>query len=185
MKAVVILWHTGPLFAFFGTRAAARGPFEQPNRVVLSTLNVGIPMRVVKRLVILSALTALTGCVSARATLLTPNRHAPVPANDVYVYLQADEVPSGCERVALIHAEGDASATNEQQMIAAARKRAGKVGANAILIDELRNPRMGTRVAAEVFGLPADRKGQMIAFRCPDPASATATTDARTSAREP
>jgi hypothetical protein len=119
-------------------------------------------------ILILGVAAALTACVSAQTTMLTPNRYAPVAAGDVHVYLEPEEVPDSCERVALIHASGNVDLTNERQMITTARKRAGKAGANAIVIRSLRDPNVGTRVAAEVFGLPADRKGQMIAYRCPD-----------------
>lgn len=115
-----------------------------------------------------SSLLLLTGCVSARATMLGSERYAPVPAEGVRIYLDETRVPEACERIALIHTEGEAATTDEAQMIAAARRRAGKVGANALLVDTLRDPSTGTRIAAVVFGVPADRKGQMLAFRCPE-----------------
>ena len=107
-------------------------------------------------------------CVTAKATMLSPTTHAPVPEQQVAVFLREDEVPEACERIALIHTSGDASMTDETQMIAAARRRAGKVGANAVLLTNVRDPSTGTRVAAAVFGISANRKGQQIAFRCPD-----------------
>jgi hypothetical protein len=112
-------------------------------------------------------ISTLAGCVTARATMLIPSRGAPVPEDQVFVYLDSDELPDGCVRVALIHAQGNVDITHEQQMIRAAKRRAGKVGANAIVLERIRDPSTGTRVAAEVFGLPADRKGQMIAYHCP------------------
>jgi hypothetical protein len=100
--------------------------------------------------------------------MLTPDRYAPVPEEQVRVYLAEDEVPEQCERIALIHAEGPPDATTRPQMIRAAQRRAGKIGANALLLSSIRDPRFGTRVAAEVFGVSADRKGQMVAYRCAD-----------------
>lgn len=113
------------------------------------------------------ALLLLAGCVSARATMLTANSYAPVPENEVRIFLNEDEAPAECERIALIHTEGDADTTNESQMITAARRRAGKVGANAIVLGTVRDPSTGTRVAGAIFGIPANRKGQMLALRCP------------------
>jgi hypothetical protein len=124
-------------------------------------------MRLHRSVALLMMGIALTGCVRAHTTLLTPHRYEPVPAEEVAVYLSADEVPAACERVALIHAEGDATWTNESQMISAARKRAGQAGGNAVVLRSMRDPSTGTRIAASVFGIPADRKGQLIAFRCP------------------
>lgn len=110
----------------------------------------------------------VSGCVSARATMLNPSRtYAPVPENEVRIYTSEERVPDGCERVALIHAEGDASTTNQSQMLNAARRRAGKVGGNALLLGEVREPATTTSVAAVVFGTPADRRGEMIALYCP------------------
>jgi hypothetical protein len=130
-------------------------------------------MRTTHCLLTLSTGIALTGCVTAHTTMLSPNRYAPVPASDVHLYLEPEEVPAECERIALIHASGDVNLTNERRMIAAARKRAGKAGANAVAIRSMRDPGLGTRVAAEVFDLPADRKGELLAFRCPGPSDAT------------
>jgi hypothetical protein len=116
----------------------------------------------------LPAVLMLAGCVSAHTTMLTPNRYAPVPAPDVHVYLDESELPEECVRLALIHAEGNANWTNERQMIEAARKKAGTAGGNALVLRSMRDPSTVTRIASEVFdGVPADRKGQMLAFRCP------------------
>lgn len=54
-------------------------------------------------------------------------------------------------------------------MLRAARKRAGKAGANAIAVRSVDDPDLATRVVSGVFDLPADRKGQLIGFRCPAP----------------
>jgi hypothetical protein len=116
----------------------------------------------------LAALIAAAGCVSSATTMLTPNRYEPVAPQDVHVFLDADEVPSGCVRVALIHASGNANWTNERQLIRAAQRKSAEAGGNAVLLRSMRDPSTGTRVAAAVFdGVPADRKAQMIAFRCP------------------
>jgi hypothetical protein len=119
-------------------------------------------------LLALAAAMGLTGCVRAHTTMLTPDRYAPVPAEDVYVYLAPEELPEECVRVALIHAAGNANWTNERQMIEAGKRKAAKAGGNAVLIRSVRDPNTVTRIAAEIFdGVPADRKGEMIAFRCP------------------
>jgi hypothetical protein len=100
--------------------------------------------------------------------MLGGTRYAPVPENEVQVFLEETEVPETCERIALIHTAGDVESTSKQQMISAARRRAGKVGANAVLVTDIRDPKMGTRVAATVFGISAERKGEMYGYRCPE-----------------
>lgn len=127
-------------------------------------------MRTSLRLTMLTLIVMATGCVSAHTTMLTPGpRHAPVPLEEVAVYLAEEELPEACERIALIHAAGDASWTSEKGMIAATRKRAGRAGANAVVLRSMRDPSTGTRVAAAVFGIPAERKGQVVGYRCPSP----------------
>jgi hypothetical protein len=122
------------------------------------------------RILALTPAIMLAGCVSAHTTMLTPNRYPPVPAPEVYVYLDESELPEECVRVALIHAEGNANWTNERQMIEAARKKAGKAGGNAVVVRSMRDPSTVTRIAAGVIdGVPADRKGQLLAYRCPPP----------------
>jgi len=117
----------------------------------------------------------LGACVSAHATMLGPNQgYAPVPEEEVRVFLAGDDVPATCERMAIINTSGDAEMTNESQMIRAAKRRAGRIGANAIQLRSTREPSTGTRIASAIIpGVTADRKGQMLAFHC-DAAQQTA-----------
>jgi hypothetical protein len=109
------------------------------------------------------------GCVQASATYLSPRQMlAPVPEDSVRVFLATDSVPANCQRYALINTSGDADMTNESQMVNAAKRRAGKIGANAIQLQSTRDPSTGTRIAGAVLGIPANRKGQMLAFICKD-----------------
>jgi hypothetical protein len=124
-------------------------------------------MRRIVAAVPLAIIVLASGCVSARATMLNPARpYPPVPETEVRIVTSEAQLPKGCERVALIHAEGNADATNQAQMLNAARRRAGKVGANTLLLNEMREPSTGTRIASVVFGTPADRRGQMMALFC-------------------
>ncbi|HET6764545.1 MAG TPA: hypothetical protein VFH27_12765 [Longimicrobiaceae bacterium] len=118
--------------------------------------------------VVLAAV-VLTGCVSARATMLGPTaQRAPVAEDQVRIYLAADSVPSSCERIALIDLEGSAQMTNETQMLRAGRRRAGKIGANAIKMgDQVKEPGTGRIVASALLGVSANRKTQFTAFICP------------------
>lgn len=119
--------------------------------------------------------TALAGCVSASATMLNPGAtQPPVPEAEVRVFLASDSIPAACQRYALIHAQGSANMTDETKMIEAARRRAGKIGANAVQLQTMRDPGTGRQIANALFGIGANRKGEMIAYRCGDtPAPAT------------
>jgi hypothetical protein len=121
-----------------------------------------------RMMLLLGVVALVSGCVSARATMLNPGRtYAPVPESEVRIYTSEAQLPEGCERVALIHAEGNARNTNRPQLLNAARRRAGKVGANGLLIREVLEPSTSTAVASVVFGTPADRRGEMIGVYCP------------------
>jgi hypothetical protein len=117
---------------------------------------------------VLMAPLALGACVTANATLLGPRQNrAPVPEQEVRVFLPEDSIPASCERFAIINTSGDADMTDESQMIRAARRRAGQLGANAIQLRGTREPGTGTRIASVILpGVQANRKGEMLAFHC-------------------
>jgi hypothetical protein len=114
-----------------------------------------------KWLIVLVLLTA--ACVSVNKSILSRSRVAqPVPRDSVRVFLPGDTVPQN-ERIAILHARSNESFTNEGKMIDKMREEAGKLGANAIILGEIRDPGTVARVASVVFGTPADRQGQAIA----------------------
>ena len=108
-----------------------------------------------------------SACVSAEATMLGGGpAAAPVPEQQVRVFLADEPVPEACQRYALISLSGSAEMTSEAQMISAARRRAGKIGANAVQLAATREPGTGRMVAAAIFGVSANRKSQVVAYRC-------------------
>lgn len=64
--------------------------------------------------------------------------------------------------------------TNEQMMIAAARKMAAQIGANGILMPKVQEPSAGAKVAAALLGVGTTRRGEIVAIFYRD----TARTDA-------
>jgi hypothetical protein len=68
-------------------------------------------------------------------------------------------------RIALIEATGSGEWTNQTQMLDALRKRAGAVGANAILLPRINEPGAGAKVAGAIFGTGTQRKGNVVALR--------------------
>ena len=110
---------------------------------------------------------SLTACVMVNKTVLDRSfMDAPIPQENVHVYLPGDELPDHT-RIAILHAEGDVDITNEGEMIDAMRKEAGKLGANAIVLGEIRDPGTGERIAAAIFDTAAERRGQAIAIFVP------------------
>jgi len=109
----------------------------------------------------------LIGCVSARATMLVPTAGlTPVAPDQVEIFLSEGDVREGCRRIALITTAGSATGTSTAATYQAARTRAGKIGANAILVEEISEPSTARQVVGALLPISADRKGEMIAFRC-------------------
>jgi hypothetical protein len=108
----------------------------------------------------------LAGCVTTNAVRLGTVANRPrVPWNDVMVYRTADQVLGRYEEVALLVSTGSALWTDETQMWDSMKKKAGKMGANAIILDATSEPSAGAKVAAAFLGVGgADRKGKAIAI---------------------
>jgi hypothetical protein len=123
-------------------------------------------MRTIAAMAVLSVLVG-AGCVSVNKSVLSQSRLAhPVPAEDVRVYFADDSIPDH-ERIAILNAKGAEHWTNEGQMIDRLREEAGKLGANAIILDQLRDPQTGERVVAALFGGSAQRRGEAMAIHVP------------------
>jgi len=120
-----------------------------------------------KRFAILAAAGILcAACVSTEAVQIgTVVKRPLVPWKNVVVYRTADQVPGQYEEIALLVATGDALWTNESQMWDSMKKKAGAMGANAIILDATSEPSAGAKVAAAFLGVAgADRKGKAIAI---------------------
>lgn len=115
-------------------------------------------------LVVASSL--LVGCVTTNATVLgtaTEMRPA-IPPERVAIYRLANQVPGSYEEIALLNSSGDSGFTNEAQMFESMRKKAGELGANAVILDAVSEPGAGAKVAAAIFGVSAQRKGKAVAI---------------------
>jgi hypothetical protein len=130
----------------------------------------------VLRTAILAAL-ALTGCmtVNTRATRLGMGpSHPPVAEQDVAVYSATDQIPGKYENVALLVSSVEHRPETEAPMLRSMRKRAGELGANAVLVHSLDGRTRG-EVARALQGMqaPTERKGTAIAIFVYPSASAT------------
>lgn len=112
-----------------------------------------------------AALLLLAGCVQTQATLLDGTTYPAVPEDNVVIYLSEADIPAEWKPIAIIHAQGDAQWTRESKMLRAARKRAGELGANGLLIEDINEPSAVAQVAGEVFGTGSTRRGRLIAIR--------------------
>ena len=116
------------------------------------------------------ATTTLAGCISTQATMLDPEPRGEVAPESVRVYRTPESI--GCEyaEVALIHAQGDSFNTNENQMIKAAKKKAGAVGANGVVLSTIDEPSTGEKIAGALIGFGlSKRRGEMLAVHVFEP----------------
>ena len=117
-------------------------------------------------LLALPLLLLASACVSVSASRLGAGTPYPeVPKGRVLVYDTEADVPGEFEKVALLYVSGDANTISHRQMIEAARKKAGRLGANAIVLGEFEDPKFTTRVASVIFNVPVERRTQMLAIR--------------------
>jgi hypothetical protein len=107
------------------------------------------------------------GCVTVNKSILDRSfMAAPVPTEDVHVYLPGDEVPTHT-RIAILNAEGDVDMTTEGEMIDKLREEAGKLGANAVIMEEIEDPSTAAIVANALLETGANRTVQAIAVFVP------------------
>jgi hypothetical protein len=94
----------------------------------------------------------LGGCVSVNKSVLDHSfSQRVVPAQEVQVFFSNDEIPDHT-RVAILNASGDSGFTNQGQMIDKLREQAGRLGANAIILDEVREPSTGEKAVNALLG---------------------------------
>jgi hypothetical protein len=84
---------------------------------------------------------------------------------EVRVFLRERDVPAEYERIALVTAKSDAGWSDETDLIRAMRKRAAKLGANAIIIGDISDPTTLERVAEVLTDYEPQRRGRAVAIR--------------------
>lgn len=117
----------------------------------------------------------LTGCIQTQATMLNSEARSEVIPDQVQVYRTLDNLTCAYEEVAVVFAQGDVAFTNEAQMIRAAKKRAAKIGANGIVLSQIKEPNGFAQLAGSLIGLSPDRRGELLAIYVPEPCQSLAT----------
>jgi hypothetical protein len=112
------------------------------------------------------AVCLLAACAGTSAVKIGTAPARPVVKPDqVAVYRAADQVPGKYEEVALLTFTGDSVFSSEKNMWNSLKKKAGKLGANAIILDAVSEPKDGAKIASMVLlGFGPDRKGKAIAI---------------------
>jgi hypothetical protein len=124
--------------------------------------------RTTNLLSILALFFLISGCITMETTRLGPTDFPPVPTSEIWVFFSEDEIEYSFTRIALFHLEGDATWTQESKMIEKAKKKAGEMGANAIVLRDMHEPSDGAKIASEFLGTTAERRGSIVAVRIHD-----------------
>ncbi len=126
-------------------------------------------MRVLTTLALLPACSlSLVGCLSVTSTDLGHPRSfadRPVfPADRVSVYRDPEQVPGDYEEVALLHATGSLQWSSESEMMRKLREEAGRLGANAIILEPARELTVREKIAIQKSNVDIGREGRAVAI---------------------
>jgi hypothetical protein len=114
----------------------------------------------------LLAVVALAGCINTNAVELgQPRQYAAVSPEDVQVFLTEADVKADFDKVAIINAEGNYTFATDEKMVNAMKKKAAKMGANAIIIGEFKDPSTVEKIADAVVGVGGTKTGKVLAIR--------------------
>jgi hypothetical protein len=114
----------------------------------------------------LAAAAVLSACTSTGAVLLSETGTYPeTNPREVRVFLHEENVPGDFERIALVTARSDASWADEADLIRAMRRRAAKLGADAIIVGDIHDPTTLERVAEVLTDYQPQRRGRALAIR--------------------
>lgn len=120
-----------------------------------------------KNVSVMAAILIVAACVSVNKSVLSTSRVSyPVPKEQVQVYFAGDTVPEH-DRIAILNGSGDDTMTNQAQLIDKLREEAGKLGANAIILQDVKEASTGAKVAQAILGTSAKRKGEALAIYVP------------------
>lgn len=116
-------------------------------------------------LIILSFIFSSTACMSTKAVQLGDQIARPtIPWQQVKVYRTADQVPGKYDEIGLLMTTASTIWTSEKGMWNSMKKKAAKLGANAIILDAISEPSAGAKIAGALFGIGTNRKGKAVAI---------------------
>jgi len=116
-------------------------------------------------IILIVAIFIFSACMSTKAVRLGESISRPaIPWKQIKVYLSAEQVTGKYEEVALLMTTADTIWTSEKGMWNSMKKKAAKMGANAIILDAVSEPSAGAKVAGAFLGIGTDRKGKAVAI---------------------
>lgn len=121
------------------------------------------------RAVAVVLLVASTACVSTNAAVLNSSLSlTPLACPEaVQVFTDSSKVGRPYTEVALLNSSGDNDMTSESGMIRSQQKKAAQLGANGIILGQMKDASTGAQVAQAFLGTSANRKGRSVAIYIP------------------
>jgi hypothetical protein len=117
----------------------------------------------------LLAAAMLAACTTTGAVMLGGSGTYPeLPPGEVRVFLREQDVPGDYERIALVTARSDAAWADEATLIRALRRRAARLGADGLILGEIRDPSTVERIAEVLTDYQPQRRGRAVAIRLVD-----------------
>lgn len=114
------------------------------------------------------SIASLAGCVSTNAAILDPSvKYQKICPDGVAIFTSAQRVSGDYREVALLHSKGESGWTDERQMAASQRKKAAALGANGIVMGDIKEPNAGTKIIGSILGTGSERKGAAVAIYIP------------------
>lgn len=113
-------------------------------------------------LLLFSAIAA--GCVSTNAAKLTNEKFPSVKPDQVQVFLKEEDVKQPFQKIAILEAKGNYN-IDKAAFIKSLQKRAGKLGANGIILGNYTEATTGAKVSSALLGTSANDKREAIAIR--------------------
>jgi hypothetical protein len=121
------------------------------------------------------ALLVVAGCVHTNAAVMDPSaKYEKTCPEAVVMYTSVDKVGKNYREVALLNSAGNTAWTSEKGMYNSQRKKAASLGANGIILNDINEPKAGTKIIGAVLGTGAERKGGAMAIYVPEDSVKTA-----------
>lgn len=110
------------------------------------------------------ALAACTPPVAVAPYGATLPKRPPVPTDSVRVFFDEGGVPGPFERIAMLSTHARWDRTDAERVVAALKAKAGRIGANAVVVFPITDPRGGERVAALIIPGVGEVSGSALAI---------------------
>jgi hypothetical protein len=113
---------------------------------------------------LVGAASLFVGCVSTNAAVLDPTvKYQKICSDGVQIFTSAQRVTSSYREVALLPSRGESDWTDER-MTGSQRKKAAELGANGIIVGEIKEPNPKTEIIGSILGTGAERKAGTLAI---------------------